>query len=191
MTWLPSLQRKPTHQLLGYEAPLDYHLVRDKRFKSVIWFQTGITCLLGDLEHTLPSPGENTSLRLSRWGNIQRAKHYEDSWLSLAPSPSLQVMYVRGGGTGWRKELEMVRNQIGPEHQAVLNIGPTCRRANSSCPGSKVLMGAWALYHMPKRWPHADFCWGSWNRPGSLATVIWVTAQQHLGVNKITCSAAT
>lgn len=43
---------------------------------------------------------------------------------------------------GWRKELEMVRNQIGPEHQAVLNIGPTCRRANSSCPGSKVLMGA-------------------------------------------------
>ena len=62
--------------------------------------------------------------------------------MTLASSPSLQVMYVRGGGMGWRKELEMDRNQIGPKHQAVLNISPTCRRANSSCPGSKVLMGA-------------------------------------------------
>lgn len=135
--------------------------------------------------------GANTSLRLARWGDIQRAKHCEDSWLCLASSLCLRVVCVRGEGQGWRKELETLRNQMDPKHQVVLNSSPSCRRANSGCLGSKVLMGAWALYHMPEGWPHADFCWGSWNGPGSLATVIWVTAQQHLGVNKITCSAAT
>lgn len=65
MQLLPPMLR-PTNHLLGYELPLDYNLVKYKLLKSVTLFKTGITHLLGYLEHTLPFPGENKSLRQSR-----------------------------------------------------------------------------------------------------------------------------
>lgn len=50
---------KPTDQVLGYELPLDYYLVKRQLFKSVILFKIGVTHFLGYLEHTLPFPWEN------------------------------------------------------------------------------------------------------------------------------------
>lgn len=178
----PSSHAKAAHQLLGDELPLGYDLVNQKLFGSVTLLKTGITHLLSYFEHTLPFPGENKSLHLSRWENSQRASHHENSWLSLVSSPSLQVVYarvgIRGGGRNWKR----LWKQMGPTHQAVLNISPMCRMASSSCPCSKVLM----VHEL------CTLCLkGSRGRTGSFATVIWVTSQQHLGVNKITCSAAT
>lgn len=50
------------------------------------------------------------------------------------------VIYVRGEGRGEGKNRKGLRIRRIQKHQAALEIGPMHRIANSSCPGSTVLV---------------------------------------------------
>lgn len=67
-------------QPVVFESLGSCYLHHAKPSKPTSWVQVTscITHCLGYLEHTLPFPAESKSLRLSRWGNIQRANDYEN-----------------------------------------------------------------------------------------------------------------
>lgn len=129
------------------------------------------------------------SLCLFRWGSSQRANNYENMTLSDIRSISPSGFYTKTGG-GYRWAPAALRHQGDSKTPSSQNQSHE-KNGHGKLSWSQVLRVSWALHHMPTEWPHADFGWGIWNETGSFATVIWVTAQQHVRVNKITCAAAT